>query len=223
MDSPRVLHPSNFLQTCRKCNSSSHLKALKSSFQFLLGVYECQERRCGSNWIQKLPFKNIILNTPICSRCQRLTKVRQIFFRRTEVSFKNALLYKCESCSKCKTISLLKATQKGREALTENLGLRTFPTNPQCDACQVPMSFIKNLKSIFTLALDGDERQRPKSFGPTNHTFSKRNRHRPSRGDREMPKSEGDSPKEEISVIAKVDSPNEEINVIPEGGIKNQN
>lgn len=166
---PRVLHPSNFLQQCRRCNSSSHLKNLSSSFRMLMGTYECQQQRCNARWVQKLPFKNVIMNTPVCHRCHKLTKISQIFYNGVRVTFKNSLLYKCNSCSKSKSISLYKATQSARENMCEGSEQPpNFSLNPKCDNCHIPMNFIKNMRSIlFGLANDVPGR-RAKSQSPQN-------------------------------------------------------
>ena len=177
--SARVLHPSNFLLPCKQCHSCSHLNTLKTSYRMLMGTYTCQERRCGFKWVQKLPFKNIILNTPVCSSCHTLTKISDIVYRKMNVHFKNSLLYKCGNCSKSKTISLMRATQNGRDGLKNQSGEKfqnqrkfSFPLNPRCLDCKIPMSFIKTLKSIFSSIDEGEDRPRAKSFSPANRNYS---------------------------------------------------
>jgi hypothetical protein len=168
---PKVLHPSNFLQQCKRCNSSSHLKNLSSSFRMLMGSYECQQQRCEARWVQRLPFKNVILNTPVCDRCHKMTKISQIFFNGVRVTFKNSLLYKCTSCSKSKSISLYKATQRARDNMNEGSEQQKFSPNPKCENCHIPMNFLKNLRSIlFGLANDAPGR-RAKSQSPRNRRF----------------------------------------------------
>ncbi len=192
-NSKRILHPSSFLLPCGRCSFSSHIKGLTSNYHLVFGKYQCQERRCGLKWVQRLPFRSIVLNTPLCGQCSRRTKVGQVKFRGTKVSFKNSLLFKCQSCSKCKSLSMFQATQAGREGLrsrSENSEGR-MPSNPECEVCRAPMTFLKNLRTAFTVQMDDGYYQRPRSFSPKERplrpkAYEKRQR---------LPRSHGDSPK----------------------------
>jgi hypothetical protein len=100
-----------------------------------------------------------------------MTKISQIFFNGVRVSFKNSLLYKCGNCAKCKSVSVYNATQKFRESQTEGPKTHKYPSNPQCESCQIPMGYIRSLKNIF-FSLSNDAPQRKaKSLSPHNHHY----------------------------------------------------
>jgi hypothetical protein len=132
----RVLHPSNFLLICRSCGFNAHLKALKSNFRIVLGAYHCQKRECSYKWVNRLPFMNIIRNTPSCEKCNQMTtRISHIFFRGRIITFQNELLYKCQQCSK------LAVSSTHRKLPKENGGL-------DCSTCKVSMTFLTNKKYI---------------------------------------------------------------------------
>jgi len=132
----RVLHPSNFLLSCNFCGFVAYLKALKTSYRHVLGAYHCQNRDCGNKWVQPLPFKSVVLNTPPCEKCSlKPTKISHMFFRGRMITFQNELLFKCLQCSK------LAATSSIRMLPKENGGL-------ECSTCKVPMTFLTNKKYI---------------------------------------------------------------------------
>jgi hypothetical protein len=191
----RILHPSCFLLPCGRCNFSSHLNGVKSNKHLVIGKYQCQERRCGNKWMQRLPFRNIVLNTPLCSNCNRRTKVSQVTFKGILVGFKNSLLYKCQSCSKQKSLSLYHATQAGREGLSggkQEISDTRLPSNPECYTCHTPMTFLRNLRKAFTSPTEDAYPMRHRSFSPKQrHPRTKNYEKRPR-----MPRSQGDSPKE---------------------------
>lgn len=137
-----------FKQPCRACGVASNLQRVNSSFMTLYGTYRCpQKSTCNAEWIQKFPFKNIVLHTPTCTRCRKLTKIRFFTFKNSVMLFNNSYLYKCQNCSKCKTTGAL---FNKVQVKTQNGGKITKFQSPLCDDCKIPMKFLKNLKSIFS-------------------------------------------------------------------------
>jgi hypothetical protein len=137
--SKKSLHPSNFQSSCKKCHSRSHLIKLNSSFRILYGGYRCQNSRCDFKWTQKLSFKSVILNTPLCKGCNKLSKITMMIYKNIRISFKNSTLYKCEKCFKCISVPAVETVVQGDAA----------HANPNCKDCGVSMIFLKNVKSLF--------------------------------------------------------------------------
>lgn len=192
----RILHPSSFLLPCGRCKFSSHLNGVKSNYDLVFGKYQCQERRCGQKWTQRLPFRSIVLNTPLCGHCNRRTKVSNVTFRGTMIGFKNSLLYKCQSCSKHKSLSIFQITQSGRDGLIRNSSEsrdHSLPSNPSCDVCRTPMTFLRSQRKTFSAPSDFRYQFRPRSSSPKSRRPNTKNFDRKNR----LPKSHGDSPKEQ--------------------------
>jgi hypothetical protein len=140
----RTANIKNFDSNCGRCQTPCQINFIKTSFTMLYGAYICNLSKCRLKWTEKLPFKCIIVKTPICQPCHRFTKIGMIIYKRTKITFKNSWLFKCEKCSKCKSVGSYSPS---------------FP--PICDYCQVAMSCQKKLKSIFTSKLNFRQNKSP--------------------------------------------------------------
>lgn len=144
----KQLPKSFFKQPCGNCGMASHIHKVTSSFITMFATYRCpQKKTCNAEWTQKFPFKNIVLHTPTCTRCRKLTKIRLITFNNSVMIFNNSYLYKCEQCSKCKSTGAL---FNKVQVKTQNGESFSKFQSPVCDDCRCPMKFLKNLKSIFS-------------------------------------------------------------------------
>jgi hypothetical protein len=95
-----------FNSMCRQCKKPARLSSISYSDSYLFGHYSCvDQQRCNLSWNQKLSFKTIILNTPNCRDCGRLTKISEMNVSRHYINFFNYLLFRCGICQQNKNIS----------------------------------------------------------------------------------------------------------------------
>ena len=101
----RIITNRTFDSSCRSCFSVSPLEKFSFVKNVLYGNYYCTRRECGYRWSAKVNFTDIILNTPTCKPCIRLTKVTQIEYLNKQVIFNNISTYVCYQCKISKKIT----------------------------------------------------------------------------------------------------------------------
>jgi DNA-directed RNA polymerase subunit RPC12/RpoP len=104
-DYKRTITNRSFNSGCRSCFKISPLEKFSYVKNVLYGNYTCTRRECGYRWSTKVSFTDIILCTPICKPCGRLTKVTQIDYRNKQVLFNNISTYVCYQCKTSKKIT----------------------------------------------------------------------------------------------------------------------
>lgn len=132
----RIINNFSFESKCRFCFNICPLEKFCYKKNILYGNYTCSRRECGFRWLSKVSFTDIILNTPICRPCGRLTKVTQINYKNKQVFFDNISTYVCYQCNISKKIT--------------NYGPKEFENDgaAYCDVCNEGLYFRGCFKKI---------------------------------------------------------------------------